>query len=356
MRGWRRSGSLRECLAFSNVPDDDELARVAAAGAGGAHLPVPHLPAWKAGVPRDTGAGWDFEDVRDHYLTLLYGLDPVELRWTDPARYLQLGAAVTGEVMAETFGEWRRAASPCAGALILWLTRPAAGAGWGVLDSSGRPKAALHHLRRALAPVAVWVTDEGLSGMIAHAANDTATPVAARLRVALYRDGEVQVEQAGVELTLEAHDQRSFELESLIGRFVDITWSYRFGPPAQDLVVASIESGTQAGGWVDLAGVSLSGRAAAPASDRGGTRPRGRADRRCRRRRAVAPACAQGRPRRSNQRSRLGARRRCADARAGRGANDPSRPGAAPGEGGEPDATLTALNLSDRLRVRASHG
>ena len=34
------------------------------------------------------------------------------------------------------------------------------------------PKVAYHHLRRALAPVAVWTTDEGLGGIDVHVAND----------------------------------------------------------------------------------------------------------------------------------------------------------------------------------------
>ena len=66
-----------ECLAIANVPDDERDRRRSTAGPD---RRLVHHPAWKAGVPRDVGAGWDFDDVRDHYLRELYGVDPVELR------------------------------------------------------------------------------------------------------------------------------------------------------------------------------------------------------------------------------------------------------------------------------------
>src|SRR4051794_36941279 len=108
-----------ECLAIANQPDRD--------GTGGA--------------PRDGGAEWDFQDVRAHYLRLLFGAE------RDDERYLELSRFVSGEVMAEVFGEWRRGASPCGGGLILWLRALMPGAGWGVLDHAGNPKVAYHYLR-----------------------------------------------------------------------------------------------------------------------------------------------------------------------------------------------------------------
>jgi beta-mannosidase len=227
-----------ECLAISNVPDE---AGVEAVLPEAPEEAVVHHPRWKGGVPRDAGSGWDFEDVRDHYLELLLGVDARELRRVDHERYLELSRAVSGELMAEVFGEWRRSASPCGGGLVLWLSDLAPGAGWGVLAHGGRPKPAFHHLRRALAPVAVWMTDEGLGGVCVHLANDLGTPLLARLRVALYRDGEQLVGSGQEQLELPAHGACERDLEDLIGHFADASWAYRFGPPGHDVIVASLE-------------------------------------------------------------------------------------------------------------------
>ena len=225
-----------ECLAFANVPEQDTIDELA--GGGGA--PAVHDPRWKAGVPRDLGTGWDFDDLRDHYLAALYGIDPFELRAVDTERYLELSRAVTGEVMAAAFGEWRRADSPCGGAIVQWLRDLRPGAGWGILDHRGAPKVAYHHLRRALAPVAVWSTDEGLSGIAVHVANDRPSPLLARLRVALYSNFEIRVEEVERELELAPRSSVDHGVEELLGRFVDVSWAYRFGPPTHDVIALSL--------------------------------------------------------------------------------------------------------------------
>jgi beta-mannosidase len=213
----RRAGVrfASECLAIANVPEDDPPSRT-------------------AGVPRDVGADWDFADVRDHYLALLFGD-------VEPERYYELSRAVSGEVMAEVFGEWRRAGSPCGGGLVLWLRDLLPGSGWGLLDAEGRPKPVWHRLRRALAPVAVWTTDEGLGGVVAHVANDGAEGLEATLRVTAYRDGAVPVGEGTEPLALPAHGAHSRDLEELLGHFADLSWAYRFGPPQQDAVAVAVE-------------------------------------------------------------------------------------------------------------------
>jgi beta-mannosidase len=236
--GWRRPlGDARradvrfasECLAFANVPADavaDALAPV-------------HLPRWKAGVPRDNGSPWDFDDVRDHYLRELYGFDPAELRRFDQARYLELSRHVSGEVMAEVVGEWRRRDSRCEGAIVLALRDLVPGAGWGLVDSDGSGKVALSHVRRVFAPVAVWTTDEGVNGIDVHVANDRPQPLDAQLRVELFR-AERLTGEAETRLSVDAAAVARLNVEGLLGRFVDAAWSHRFGPPGHDAVVVSL--------------------------------------------------------------------------------------------------------------------
>src|SRR5262249_23646829 len=63
-----------ECLGFANVPEPHTASVVMGGG-----VPATHHPRWKERVPRDTGAAWDFEDVRDFYLQYLFGVDPLRL-------------------------------------------------------------------------------------------------------------------------------------------------------------------------------------------------------------------------------------------------------------------------------------
>ena len=105
-----------------------------------------------------------------------------QLRYADHDRYLELGRVVTGEVMAQVFGEWRRARSTCAAALVWFLRDLWPGAGWGVVDATGAPKAAWYYLSARLQPVAVHVSDEGGNGLALHVCNDGAEPLRGRAR------------------------------------------------------------------------------------------------------------------------------------------------------------------------------
>lgn len=230
-----------EALAFANVPEMPALMAMP----GGLGLRM-HHPNWKTRAPRDLGAGWDFEDVRDHYLQQCFDVDPMRLRYADHDRYLLLSRITTGEVMSAAFQEWRRTESSCQGALIWFLRDLWPGAGWGVIDSLGLPKSAYYALKRTLQPIALGLTDEGGNGLYAHLTNETPQPIAATLQVNAYRSGGVSVGQGSIPMALGAHDARTVPLAACFDWFTDLNWAYRFGPAVAQVVVASwvAEDGT----------------------------------------------------------------------------------------------------------------
>jgi len=225
-----------ECLGFSNIGDEASLR--ADFGA----VPPPHDPAWKAGVPRDASAGWDFEDIRDHYLRQLWGCDPVALRSRDPEGYRARSRLVPGLLMQRVFAEWRRPGSGCDGAAIWTLRDLRPGAGWGLFDHAGRPKATWWLLRRAWAPRAVLMTDEGLDGVDLHVHNRDPRPLTGEVELSLVR-GSAVVASGRRAVSVPAFGALTLSGDAVLGRFTDATHAYRFGPPGHDAVVARL--------WVD---------------------------------------------------------------------------------------------------------
>ena len=229
-----------ECLAFAHVPQQETLDR---------ELPVApvHDPRWKARVPRDRGASWDFEDIRDHYLHELYGQDPARLRRENPASYLALSRAVTAEIVTETFAEWRRPGSSCNGAVVWTFQDLLPGPGWGVIDSTGEPKPVWYALKRAFRPVGVAFADEGTNGLDVHVLNEAPQPLTALLSVTCLRDGRQQVVAGERLLTLPARGALLIPCTDLFGAFFDTTYAFRFGPPSHDVTIARLadaDSGT----------------------------------------------------------------------------------------------------------------
>jgi beta-mannosidase len=208
-----------ECLAFANIPDEEVL---------------------PARTPRDLGAEWDFDDVRDHYLAALFRLDPAALRGADVERYLAVSRAVSGEVMASAFAEWRRQGSPCGGALV-WFWRDLwSCAGWGVIDAQGNPKAAYRYLARTLQPVAIFMSDEGGNGLTLHVANERAEALRAQVELTLYRRGEMRIELASRDVEAAPREVLQIAATDLLDGWYDLNYAYRFGPPSHDLVVARL--------------------------------------------------------------------------------------------------------------------
>ena len=224
-----------ECLGFSHLPEPSVVFDVM----DGGNL-VTHDPRWKRRVPRDTGASWDFEDIRDHYLHELYQVDPARLRAVDPARYEQLSRAVPGEMMARTFAEWRSGAGRNRGGLVWFYKDLWPGAGWGILDSNGMPKSSYYYLRRSWQPRGIFITDEGLSGLHLHVVNEAGEPFEAILELTLLKQPNVVIARVERSLRLAGRETQRLGANELLGRFYDVNHAYRFGPAAHDVVVATL--------------------------------------------------------------------------------------------------------------------
>ena len=225
-----------ESLGFANVPDIAPVALEPDAPA------VVHRNDVER-VPQEVGASWAFEGVRNHYTQALYGIDVAALRRDDPERFLAYARATSAEVMEATYAEWRRAGAPTRGALVWFLRDLFDGAGWGVIDARGAPKAAYYGLKRAFRPISVVLTDENLNGLAVSLINETAVERAVKLTLTCLRDGTTMVMHGAADLVLAPRRTFAVAATTLWGGFFDTTYAFRFGEPSHDVVVARLADG-----------------------------------------------------------------------------------------------------------------
>lgn len=219
---------MTECLALANVPGEQ----------GPDTTP-------RERVPRDSGADWDFAAVTDYYVASLFGVMPDEDR--EPAQAAALRRAASAEVLQRTQAVWRDASSGCGGSLV-WLHRdPWSCAGWGVLDAAGRPKSAYYGLRRAWAPVAITIVDDGLNGLRLQIHNDRDRMLEAEVELVLLRVDGTRIREHRRPVELAAHGQLDTSVDAWLGGFVDSSHAYRFGPREFDVCVARLVVSAEAG-------------------------------------------------------------------------------------------------------------
>lgn len=223
-----------ECLGFSNVPEQSTINK-----AMGGLVAVTHHPKWKRGVPRDTGANWDFEDTREHYLEQLFSVDAAKLRSFDPQQYFDLSRVVTGEVMTGVFSEWRTERNPCQGGLVWFYKDLIPGAGWGIIDSEGVPKACYYALKRIWASQVIYLTDEGADGLLLHISNEKSQPLEGNVTLQMLVDGNITT-TATKKVTIQSGSTLSISSDELLDGFYDAAYAYRFGPPKHDVVIATL--------------------------------------------------------------------------------------------------------------------
>jgi beta-mannosidase len=224
-----------ESLAFSIPPSPDAVDRHF-----GSAAPAGHHPAWKSGVPRDKGASWDFEDVRDHYVREIFGVDPLQIRRIDPDRYLQLGRTAVIAAMSACFGYWRRSDSGCRGALVLTAKDIAPGAGWGLIDVDGAPKAPLLALRRCWSPIAVILADAGLSGIRVDVFNDSSALLCGHAVLRATNAGGQVVMEGSIDIEVAAYSALTLHDSEITGVFRDLAHAYKFGPAIAQAVQVEV--------------------------------------------------------------------------------------------------------------------
>jgi len=225
-----------ECLGFSNVPVASTRNNIM-----GKQIPVAHHPKWKERVPRDSGTGWDFEDIRDHYLEACFAINPLQLRSHDNEKYLALSEIVSGEMMSQVYAEWRSQHSHCAGALVWFLKDFWAGAGWGIIDSHGLPKAAYYYLKRSWQAINICITNESLNGLHVHVTNETREDFTGALEIKLLNEFSIVMVSQRIELSIASGAVDLIKLDQALGVFHDATYTYRFGRPQHFVVAARLE-------------------------------------------------------------------------------------------------------------------
>ncbi len=225
-----------ECLGFANVPVTKTRNQVL-----DGDMPVIHHPKWKQGTPRDSGTGWDFEDVRDHYFKTLFALEPSEVRYQDPETYMKLSELVSGEMMLQTFYEWRSHHSHCGGGLVWFLKDLVPGAGWGIIDNMGLPKACYYYLKRAWKPLSIAITNETLHGLDIHINNESTKACDLELEVLLLNHQDTLVCEQSQSVHVPAKDCVTLSADQLLGRFNDLAYVYRFGSAQHKLVAVRLK-------------------------------------------------------------------------------------------------------------------
>ena len=213
-----------ECLGFANIPSIETRKSMFEGG-----VPNCHEPIWKSNTPRDTGAGWDFEDVRDHYLRELYDVDPTELRSTEPDMYFSYSELTTAHVMSHAFAEWRSNFSNCNGAIVWFYNDFTEGAGWGIIDSNSIPKSSYFALKRNWQPIHLAITNESVNGLVIHVVNESNLSMPAQIIIQTNNIIGSKITSISKEIQLDASCSLDLNIESLMGSFMDINYQYRFG-------------------------------------------------------------------------------------------------------------------------------
>ena len=224
-----------EGMGLSHIPEDETIFQSI-----GKSTLFPYDNEWEKRIPRDLGAGWDFNDIRDSYLEELFNVNPVRLRRHNVDRYIELSRIVTGEVISRVFSYWRSFNSQCNGGLI-WFNRdfwPCAG--FGIIDSFNRPKAAYYQLKNVWSKQCVILQNEGLDGATITVVNESQTALNGLIEITLIKNASTLVSQAEQTISVGPNCKSYISVDQMLGRFYDTGYAYKFGTPQFDVIACRL--------------------------------------------------------------------------------------------------------------------
>ncbi len=229
-----------EGMGLSHIPEDDTITQFI-----GKTTLFPYDNDWTKRIPRDLGAGWDFDDIRDKYLEEVFALNANHLKRSNIEKYIQLSKVTTGEVLCRVFRQWRAYSSHCNGGLI-WFNRdfwPCAG--FGIIDSNDLPKACYFQLKNIWATQLALITNDGLDGASLTLINESSEAINVTVKVSLLKYPNIIVADASKNTTLNAHHKSQLSVDEMLSGFYDTGYAYRFGTPQADFIVSQLitESG-----------------------------------------------------------------------------------------------------------------
>jgi beta-mannosidase len=79
-----------------------------------------------------------------------------------------------------------------------------------------------------------------LNGLAAHIVNDRPTPFTGSLHVRMFGPDGTLMDAAKEDVELPAHASSVRSIDELLGGFRDLTFAYRFGPPAYDVIAVQL--------------------------------------------------------------------------------------------------------------------
>jgi len=231
-----------------------QLVKFASEGMGLSHIPedkiiydsigkqslFPYSNDWNYRTPRDLGAGWCFDEIRDFYLEDLFKINARQLKRSNVEEYIALSRIVTGESLARVFQYWRSKKSDCNGGLV-WFNRDFwPSAGFGLIDSNNQPKPAFYQLKQVWQNIQVVIINEGLDGAKATFINETNNPFNGIIKLQLIKNNKIIIADITENITIEGKMSTDISIDKILQNFFDTGYAYRFGKPQFDLLACHL--------------------------------------------------------------------------------------------------------------------